>query len=46
MTDVLQAVEGKALSDEETSYYDDLSDKLDLILTFTEHGWLHCVVSL
>jgi hypothetical protein len=28
-----------ALVAEETPYYDDLSDKLDLILTFTEHGW-------
>ena len=34
----IQATEGKALKERETNYYDDLSDRLDLILTFTEHG--------
>ncbi|RDB19505.1 THO complex subunit 1 [Hypsizygus marmoreus] len=34
---VLAATEGEALKDEETTYYDELRDKLDLILTFTEH---------
>ncbi|KAI0640295.1 UDP-glucose 4-epimerase [Trametes polyzona] len=33
----LAATEGKALKERETKYYDDLSDRLDLILTFTEH---------
>jgi hypothetical protein len=46
MTDVFQAAEGKALADEETTYYDDLSDKLDLILTFTDHGSWHGVIVL
>ncbi len=34
----VQATEGKALKQLETKYYDELSDRLDLILTFTEHG--------
>ncbi|CDO77293.1 hypothetical protein BN946_scf184753.g43 [Trametes cinnabarina] len=33
----LAATEGKALKERETKYYDDLSDRLDIILTFTEH---------
>jgi hypothetical protein len=33
-----QATEGKALNDPETKYYDDLRERLDLVLTFTEHG--------
>ncbi|OJT13963.1 THO complex subunit 1 [Trametes pubescens] len=33
----LAATEGKALKQLETKYYDELSDRLDLILTFTEH---------
>ncbi|KAI8980599.1 UDP-glucose 4-epimerase [Trametes punicea] len=33
----LAATEGKALKERETKYYDDLNDRLDLILTFTEH---------
>ncbi|KAH9884633.1 UDP-glucose 4-epimerase [Cubamyces lactineus] len=33
----LAATEGQALKERETKYYDDLSDRLDLILTFTEH---------
>jgi hypothetical protein len=33
-----QATEGCALEAENTTYYDDLRDKLDLILTFAEHG--------
>ena len=39
-----QAKEGKALKDPETKYYAELRDKLDLVLTFTENGWLcfHC----
>ncbi|KAL7284940.1 hypothetical protein ACG7TL_000028 [Trametes sanguinea] len=32
-----QATEGRALKERETKYYDDLSDRLDIILTFTEH---------
>ncbi|TCD68305.1 hypothetical protein EIP91_011164 [Steccherinum ochraceum] len=31
------AVQGRALKDPQTTYYDDLRDRLDLILTFTEH---------
>jgi THO complex subunit 1 len=30
--------EGKALSDPDTTYYDELEDKLELVLTFTEQG--------
>ncbi|KAI9067221.1 UDP-glucose 4-epimerase [Trametes sanguinea] len=33
----LAATEGRALKERETKYYDDLSDRLDIILTFTEH---------
>ncbi|KAI0964094.1 hypothetical protein AcW1_000995 [Taiwanofungus camphoratus] len=33
----LAATEGKALKDPNTKYYDDLRDRLDLVLTFTEH---------
>jgi THO complex subunit 1 len=33
-----QATEGNALKAENTAYYDDLRDMLDLILAFTEHG--------
>jgi THO complex subunit 1 len=33
-----QTTEGKALKDPETKYYDVLRDRLDLVLTFTEHG--------
>lgn len=32
-----QATEGQALKDPQTTYYDDLRDRLDIILTFTEH---------
>jgi hypothetical protein len=38
---LIKATEGKALGDEETTYYDELRDKLDIILTFTEHGIFH-----
>jgi hypothetical protein len=30
--------EGKALGDPETTYYDELKDRLELVLTFTEQG--------
>lgn len=30
--------EGKALSDPETAYYDELKDRLELVLTLTEQG--------
>jgi len=30
--------EGKALSDPETTYYNELEDRLELALTFTEQG--------
>lgn len=30
--------EGKALSDPDTTYYDELEDRLELVLTFTEQG--------
>lgn len=30
--------EGKALSDPDTTYYDELGDRLELVLTFTEQG--------
>lgn len=33
----LAASEGRALKDSETVYYDELRDRLDIILTFTEH---------
>ncbi|RDX44303.1 UDP-glucose 4-epimerase [Lentinus brumalis] len=33
----LAATEGKALKDPHTNYYEQLSDMLDIILTFTEH---------
>ncbi|KAF8641070.1 hypothetical protein AX17_000714 [Amanita inopinata Kibby_2008] len=33
----LAATEGDALANEDMTYYDQLRDKLDLILTFTEH---------
>ncbi|KAH9949329.1 UDP-glucose 4-epimerase [Amylocystis lapponica] len=33
----LAATEGKALKDPHTKYYADLRDRLDLVLTFTEH---------
>jgi THO complex subunit 1 len=33
-----QATEGEALKNDETSYYDELRNRLDLVLTFTEHG--------
>ncbi|KAM6498573.1 THO complex subunit 1 transcription elongation factor domain containing protein [Amanita muscaria] len=33
----LAAMEGIALSEDDKTYYDKLTDKLDLILTFTEH---------
>ncbi|KAI0652734.1 UDP-glucose 4-epimerase [Trametes meyenii] len=33
----LAATEGKALKERKTNYYAELSDRLDLILTFTEH---------
>ena len=40
----LQAKEGRALKGPDTKYYAELRDKLDLVLTFTENGWLcsHC----
>ena len=34
----LQETEGTALQKEETKYYDELRDRLDLVLTFTAHG--------
>ncbi len=30
--------EGKALSDPDTTYYSELEDRLELVLTFTEQG--------
>jgi hypothetical protein len=30
--------EGRALSDPDTTYYDELEDRLELVLTFTEQG--------
>jgi len=30
--------EGSALSDPDTTYYDELEDRLELVLTFTEQG--------
>src|SRR5712671_1018484 len=33
-----QMKEGKALSDPDTTYYDELEDRLELVLTFTELG--------
>ncbi|TBU42542.1 UDP-glucose 4-epimerase [Dichomitus squalens] len=33
----LAATEGKALKDPKTTYYDQLNDMLDMVLTFTEH---------
>ncbi|TFK41974.1 THO complex subunit 1 transcription elongation factor-domain-containing protein [Crucibulum laeve] len=33
----LAATEGKALQELDTNYYDDLRDRLDLVLMFTEH---------
>ncbi|OBZ68550.1 THO complex subunit 1 [Grifola frondosa] len=33
----LAATEGDALKNTQSSYYDDLRDRLDLVLTFTEH---------
>lgn len=36
----MQATEGSALKCNSTSYYDGLRDRLDLVLTFTEHGSL------
>lgn len=33
-----QATEGKALRDPDTKYYGELRDKLDLVLSFAEHG--------
>jgi len=34
----LQATEGTASKNDESKYYNDLCDKLDVILVFTEHG--------
>jgi hypothetical protein len=34
----LQETEGTALQKEETKYYNELRDRLDLVLTFTAHG--------
>jgi THO complex subunit 1 len=36
-----QMKEGKALSDPDTTYYDELEDQLELVLTFTEQGVQH-----
>ncbi|THH31953.1 hypothetical protein EUX98_g2251 [Antrodiella citrinella] len=33
----LAATEGQALKDPQTTYYDDLRDRLDIVLAFTEH---------
>jgi len=30
--------EGNALNDPDTTYYDELEDRLELVLTFTEQG--------
>jgi len=35
-----------ALQKEETKYYDELRDKLDLVLTFTAHGKKLCLLIL
>lgn len=35
---VLQETEGKALKEEHADYYNDLENRLDLVLTFTEQG--------
>lgn len=34
--------EGKALKEEDVTYYDELKVRLDLVLTFTEQGELSC----
>lgn len=34
----MQANEGNALKEDESKYYEDLSTRLDLTLSFTEHG--------
>ena len=36
-----QIKEGKALRDPESTYYDELKDRLELVLTFTEQGAYH-----
>ena len=36
---VLQATEGQALQDPNTRYYDNLCDRLDVCLVFSECGW-------
>jgi THO complex subunit 1 len=33
-----QMKEGNALNDPDTTYYDELEDRLELVLTFTEQG--------
>jgi THO complex subunit 1 len=35
---MMQMKEGKALGDPDTTYYDELEDRLELVLTFTEQG--------
>ncbi len=36
----MEVTEGKALKEGDVKYYDELKDRLDLVLTFTEHGEL------
>jgi len=35
---MLQTKEGNALNDPETTYYDELKDRLELVLTLAEQG--------
>lgn len=43
---ILQVKEGQALKEEETTYYDQLQDKLDMVLAFCEYGlsFSHCLL--